>query len=201
MLSRKAFLLILSAPSGTGKTTLCRALLRHDSNLGYSVSATTRPRRGKEVDGEDYHFITDERFDNLIKESGFLEWEEVYGHRYGTLRSEIERSQSSGRDVILDLDVKGALHVRQVYPGSVAVFLLPPTIEELRHRLLTRGREGKELIEERLKEARSEIEKAREFDYVIVNDSLAESVHKLTAILEAERARSKKISEIKLNGG
>lgn len=198
MLSRKSFLFVVSAPSGTGKTTLCRALLRHDTALAYSVSATTRSKRAKEVEGQDYYFMTDDEFSTSIAQGAFVEWEEVYGSRYGTLHSELLGKLDNGRDVILDLDVKGALHVKSIYPESVAVFLLPPTMEELRHRLITRGREGKELIEVRLSQARSEIERAREFDYVVVNDTLAESTSKLAAILDAERSRSTRLTEIKL---
>ncbi len=198
MLSRKTFLFIVSAPSGTGKTTLCRALLRRDSGLAYSVSATTRPKRGKEVEGQDYYFMTDEEFDRAISEGALLEWEEVYGARYGTLRRQLEEKLDAGHDVILDLDVKGALHVKGIFPESVAVFLLPPTMEELRHRLITRGREGKDLIEARLSQAESEIERAREFDYVVVNDSLAESAARLAAILDAERARTGRLTKIQL---
>ncbi len=198
MLSRKSFLFVVSAPSGTGKTTLCRALLRHDGCLSYSVSATTRPKRAKEVEGQDYYFMTDGEFTSSVAQGAFVEWEDVYGARYGTLHSELRGKLKDGHDVILDLDVKGALHVKSMYPESVAVFLLPPTMEELRHRLITRGREGKDIIEARLGQARSEIERACEFDYVVVNDTLAESTARLAAILDAERSRSTRLTEIKL---
>lgn len=189
---------IISAPSGTGKTTLCQALLRHDSNLRYSVSVTTRPRRGKEEDDKAYHFLTDEEFDSLVKVDGLLEWEEVYGSRYGTPKAQLAELLSQGFDVVLDVDIKGALHLKEFYPTSVTVFLLPPSLAELRNRLTKRARDDHETIETRLAKAEAEIEQAAEFDYVVVNDSLSASVNSLRAILEAERSRTARTKEIKL---
>jgi guanylate kinase len=198
MLSRNPFLFIVSAPSGAGKTTLCQALLRHDSDLRYSVSVTTRPRRGKEENGKSYHFVTDEEFDSLVEDDGLLEWEEVYGHRYGTPKVQLEERLAQGFDVVLDVDIKGALHLKKRYPASVTVFLLPPSLAELRNRLTKRGRDDHETIEMRLAKAEAEIERAAEFDYVVVNDSLAASVHSLRAILQAERSRTTRLEVIKL---
>lgn len=189
---------ILSAPSGAGKTTLCQALVRHDAGVRYSVSATTRPRRGKEVDGKAYHFVGDAEFDRLIEEDDLLEWEEVYGYRYGTPKAQVEELLSQGLDVVLDTDIKGALHLKKLYPESVTVFLLPPDLAELRRRLTTRGRDDRETIEVRLARAEAEIERAGEFDYVVVNDSLSASIRLLRAILDAERARTARAKKIKL---
>jgi len=198
MLSRDPFLFILSAPSGAGKTTLCQALVRRDDKVRYSVSATTRPRRGKEVDGKAYHFVGDAEFDRLIKEDDLLEWEEVYGYRYGTPKVQVEELLSQGFDVVLDTDIKGALHLKRLYPESVTVFLLPPSISELRRRLTARGRDDRETIEARLARAEAEIELAGEFDYAVVNDSLSASLWLLRAILDAERARIARAKKIKL---
>ncbi|TKJ44237.1 guanylate kinase [candidate division TA06 bacterium B3_TA06] len=198
MLSRNPFLFILSAPSGAGKTTLCRSLVRRDDKVRYSVSATTRPRRGKEEDGKAYHFVSDEEFSSLAEQDGLLEWEEVYGYRYGTPKAQVQELLAAGFDVVLDMDINGALHLKERYPESVTVFLLPPSLSELRRRLTARGRDDRETIEVRLARAEAEIERAREFDYVVVNDSLSASLALLQAILDAERARAARIKKIKL---
>jgi len=198
MLSRDPFLFILSAPSGAGKTTLCRSLVRRDDKVRYSVSATTRPRRGNEEDGKAYHFVNDAEFDRLIKEDDLLEWEEVYGYRYGTPKVQVEELLSQRFDVVLDTDIKGALHLKKLYPESVTVFLLPPSLSELRRRLTARGRDDRETIEARLARAEAEIELAGEFDYAVVNDSLSASLWLLRAILDAERARIARAKKIKL---
>lgn len=198
MLSRNPFLFILSAPSGAGKTTLCRSLVRRDDKVRYSVSATTRPRRGKEEDGKAYHFVSDEEFSSLAEQDGLLEWEEVYGYRYGTPKAQVQELLAAGFDVVLDMDINGALHLNERYPESVTVFLLPPSLFELRRRLTARGRDDRETIEVRLARAEAEIERAREFDYVVVNDLLSASLALLQAILDAERARAARIKKIKL---
>lgn len=189
---------ILSAPSGAGKTTLCRSLVRRDDKVRYSVSATTRPRRGKEEDGKAYHFVSDEEFSSLAEQDGLLEWEEVYGYRYGTPKAQVQELLAAGFDVVLDMDINGALHLKERYPESVTVFLLPPSLFELRRRLTARGRDDRETIEVRLARAEAEIERAREFDYVVVNDSLSASLALLQAILDAERARAARAKKIKL---
>jgi len=198
MLSRNPFLFILSAPSGAGKTTLCRSLVRRDDKVRYSVSATTRPRRGKEENGKAYHFVSDEEFSSLAEQDGLLEWEEVYGYRYGTPKAQVQELLAAGFDVVLDMDINGALHLNERYPESVTVFLLPPSLFELRRRLTARGRDDRETIEVRLARAEAEIERAREFDYVVVNDSLSASLALLQAILDAERARAARAKKIKL---
>ncbi|MBA7594439.1 Guanylate kinase [subsurface metagenome] len=198
MLSRNPFLFILSAPSGAGKTTLCRSLVRRDDKVRYSVSATTRPRRGKEENGKAYHFVSDEEFSSLAEQDGLLEWEEVYGYRYGTPKAQVQELLAAGFDVVLDMDINGALHLKRLYPESVTVFLLPPSLFELRRRLTARGRDDRETIEVRLARAEAEIERAREFDYAVMNDSLSASLALLQAILDAERARIARAKKIKL---
>ncbi len=189
---------ILSAPSGAGKTTLCRSLVRRDDKVRYSVSTTTRPRRGKEENGKAYHFVSDEEFSSLAEQDGLLEWEKVYGYRYGTPKAQVQELLAAGFDVVLDMDINGALHLKERYPESVTVFLLPPSLFELRRRLTARGRDDRETIEVRLARAEAEIERAREFDYVVVNDSLSASLALLQAILDAERARIARAKKIKL---
>ncbi|MBO4281726.1 MAG: guanylate kinase [Bacteroidales bacterium] len=172
---------ILSAPSGSGKTTLLRALMARQLPLEFSVSATSRARRAGEVDGKDYYFFTPEQFKEKVDQEAFLEWNEVYpGQYYGTLLSEVDRIARNGRHVIFDVDVAGGLSIKQRFgERALAVFVMPPSMEVLRQRLLSRGTETPESVEKRLYRADYEISFAKRFDYVLVNDSLE------TAIQEA----------------
>jgi len=198
MLNRTPFLFIISAPSGTGKTTLCRELVKADPGIKYSVSATTRSRRGKEEHGKDYLFLTEDEFRELERDGGLLEHEEVYGYLYGTPKAHVFEHMDHGYDVIFDLDIKGALNLKNTQKESVTVFVLPPSISELHRRLSVRARDTEEIIADRLAKAKDEIAKAREFDYVVVNDVLNECVKTLSAILAAERSRTKRIKEISI---
>ncbi|MDP4276488.1 MAG: guanylate kinase [Bacteroidota bacterium] len=167
-------IVIFSAPSGTGKTTLVQWLLTQGLNLGFSVSATSRPPRNTEVDGKDYFFLTPADFRQKIEANAFLEWEEVYTDKfYGTLRSEVERMMADGRNVLLDIDVKGGLNIKQQYGSkALAVFIKPPSIDVLCQRLEKRGTESADVIRERLEKASFELSFAPKFDAVIVNDDL-----------------------------
>ncbi len=176
-------LIIVTAPSGAGKTTIVRHLLATEPNLAFSVSATTRPRRDYEVDGRDYYFIPLETFHQKVSENAFVEWEEVYpGKCYGTLKSEVERMWADGKDIIFDVDVKGALNLKQQYPDrTLSVFIRPPSVEALAERLLKRGTETPETLNTRLERVRYELTFADRFDAVVVNDVLE------TALEEASR--------------
>lgn len=171
---RQGKLIILVAPSGSGKTTIAHRLLRDFPKIKFSVSATTRsPRKGEEY-GKDYFFLSRKEFDKKIKENGFLEWEEFYnGSRYGTLRSEVDKLIESGYFPLLDIEVKGALNVKRIYGAeSVSIFIQPPSIEELKARLINRGTEDNASLETRLERAEKELRYANEFDYVVTNDDL-----------------------------
>ncbi len=198
MLSSSPFLIIISAPSGTGKTTLCRALLKRDEKIRYSISVTTRSRKAEEEHGKDYYFLSDKEFDLLVENGGLLEWEEVYRYRYGTPKDKTEELLAQGYNVLFDLDIKGAVNLKRRFPDSVTVFLLPPSMAELERRITLRGRDDADNIKFRLAQAMAEMEKAKEFDYIIVNDLLDESVQKLVSIIKAERCRSLRIREIKI---
>lgn len=179
-MDRKGKIIVLAAPSGCGKSTIINALLeRGDLNLGFAVSATTRPPRQGETDGVNYYFLSEEDFRDRIAEGGFVEFEEVYpGRFYGTLRSEIDRITSQGHNIILDLDVNGALRVKQIYgPQAMTLFIEPPTIDELRRRLEFRGTESPDVIDVRVDRAQYEISRAPEFDRRIVNDKLDTAIH------------------------
>ncbi|CAO4165143.1 guanylate kinase [Methylorubrum populi] len=190
-IARRGLILILSSPSGAGKTTLTRAIAqRPDWNLELSISVTTRSRRPSEIDGRDYRFIDREAFDDLQSRDDLLEWAEVHGNFYGTPRRPVEKTLGQGRDMIFDIDYQGTRQVRQrLQDDVVTVFILPPSFSELRHRLERRAEDSPEIIERRLANARNEMQRWSEYDYVIVNDDLDESFRALQAILTAERLK------------
>lgn len=186
---------VVSAPSGTGKTTLCRAMAPIFPGLYYSISYTTRPPRPGDENGKDYHFISPEDFQKMIKEGEFAEWAEIYGHRYGTSKTILEKAQEEGRDVILDIDGQGARQLRDKDLGGVFIFILPPSWAELKQRLSSRKTEGKAALEERLRKARAEMAEARWYDYIIINEELEKAQEQLKAVILAEHCRRKRMAE------
>ncbi|WP_457680197.1 guanylate kinase [Thermovibrio sp.] len=196
MLSKpKGLLIVISAPSGTGKTTLCHMLLKEFLNMEFSISYTTRKPREGEVNGRDYFFITKEEFLRKVEEGDFLEWAEVYGNLYGTSKSQVLKALREGKDVLLDIDTQGALQVKKNFPEAVLIFILPPSLKELERRLRKRGKDPEEVIEKRLKVAREEIKRAPLYDYIVVNDLLEVAYEKLKSIITAEKLRSKRFIE------
>jgi guanylate kinase len=183
-------LFIVSAPSGAGKGTILERLLASDGHVAYSVSATTRtPRRG-EVDGVDYHFLSDEDFRARVARGEFVEWAEVHERCYGTLRDALTGQLASGRDIILEIDVQGMRQVKSFFPEAVSVFIMAPSFEELERRIRSRGTDSEESILLRLKNARVEMESRNVFDYAIVNGHLDTAVEDMRAIVRAERLRT-----------
>jgi guanylate kinase len=183
------FPVILSSPSGGGKTTIARRLVKERDDVGYSVSATTRARRPDEVDGVDYHFLPPDTFRARRAAGDFAEWAEVHGNLYGTLRAEAERVLSSGRHVLMDIDIQGARQFRAAFRDSVLIFLVPPSVEVLVGRLRARGTETEASIQERLRNSVVEVEAARAYDYVVVNDDLPAATSQVSAIINAEGTR------------
>jgi len=175
-------LIVFSAPSGSGKSTIINYLMQNDFNLHFSVSATSRAPRGQEQNGKEYFFLTPEQFKEKIKENAFLEYEEVYHDKYyGTLKSEVEKQLKNGENVVLDIDVKGALNVKRIYGNqALLVFIQPPSVETLRQRLQKRGTDSPEVIEDRVKKAEYELSFAKDFDVVIINDQLEIAVRQAT---------------------
>ena len=187
MNARNGILYIVSAPSGAGKTSLVKALLKADSAIRLSISYTTRAPRPGEANGRDYHFVSRERFESMLGQQEFLESAEVYGNYYGTSRTGIERDLAEGRDILLEIDWQGAAQVKQDFPGAASIFILPPSFNALRTRLAGRGQDSVEVIERRLAAAAEEVGHAGEFDYIIVNDDFDEALSDLTAIARSVR--------------
>ena len=189
-LNRRGVLFVLSSPSGAGKTTISRMMLDADSDIALSISATTRPPRPGEVDGVHYHFVDTETFKKMAADGEFLEWAHVFGHRYGTPRAPVEDLLAAGKDVLFDIDWQGARDVAAKCPGdAVRVFILPPSLEELRRRLVTRSQDAEDVIERRVANAKGEIEHCDDFDYVLVNEDFDRSYAELAHIYHAERSR------------
>ena len=188
-MSTPGVLIVISGPSGAGKGTLCRRLKKDFPDIYYSVSVTTRSPRQGERQGVDYSFMSIEEFLALRDADGFLEWAEVYGNYYGTPKSLIEESIAGGRDVVLEIDIQGALHVKKQYPEGIFIFIVPPSMKELRRRIEGRGENSPEDISMRIGSAYAELAYVSEYDYVIVNDEVKPAVEKLKSIIIAEKCR------------
>jgi guanylate kinase len=187
---RRGLLYVLSSPSGAGKSTISRMLLECDDGVALSISATTRPIRPGEVDGQDYHFVSDAEFDEMVGKGEFLEWAHVFGHRYGTLKREVVRTIEEGRDVLLDIDWQGTQQLKQVDPDIVRVFILPPSMTELERRLRARGTDSEEVIKRRMDRAAAEISHWAEYDYVLINNDAEKCRELVHNILKAERLKA-----------
>ena len=183
----QGILYIVSAPSGAGKTSLVKALLKNNSGIRLSISYTTRAARSGEVAGRDYHFVSREQFETMLAAQEFLENAEVYGNYYGTTRAGIQRDLDAGHDILLEIDWQGAAQVRQHFPDLVSIFILPPSFNALRTRLTSRGQDNSDVIEQRLTAAAEDVSHADAFDYIIVNDDFEEALADLTAIARSVR--------------
>ena len=186
---RPGIVFIVSAPSGAGKTTLTRRVLDVYPEMSLSVSCTTRAPRGGETPGEDYHFVSQRVFRRMLDAGEFAEWAEVHGSLYGTPRRMLERRLREGQDVLLDIDVQGARQIKQHFQSAVAIFVLPPSLQELRRRLAARGTDERKTIEQRWQRARHEIQEIEGYDYFIVNRDVEDAVTRLAAIIAAERVK------------
>ena len=197
-MNKKGRIFIICAPSGCGKGTILGEILKDDS-FYYSISATTRAPREGEQDGVNYHFITKEEFEQRIAQGGMLEYAQYCGNYYGTPKKEVEQMRDAGRDVILEIEVEGAMKVRALCPDAVFLFIAPPSVEELRRRLNKRGTEAAEVIEERVSQAARELSYADRYDYIIVNGELEKAIQDFRTVVRAEKLRTKngnKIDEV-----
>ena len=193
---KQGLLVVISGASGTGKGTVCSALMESMPELSYSISATTRSPRKGEQDGVNYYFLTKEAFEKMIEEGGFLEWAKVYDNYYGTPLKKIQERLAEGQDILLEIDTQGALKVMEKCPEGVFIFLLPPSMEELERRIRGRGTETEESLAKRLGAAKSEIGIGRRYKYAVVNDSVNDAVEKIKEILVAEHCRVEKNIEL-----
>ena len=179
----KGRLFIVSGPSGAGKSSICEALYK-DGSFERSISMTTRARRGKEIPGVSYYYVTDEEFQKTEDEGGFLECAGIYGHRYGTPKAPVLEKLDQGRDVILEIEMQGAMQAKNAYPEAIMVFILPPSMRTLRDRLIKRGTEDEDQLRKRMKESLAEIRRIKDYQYYIINDDLKHSIEELKAIGE-----------------
>ena len=182
-------LFVVAAPSGTGKSSLVNALLELDSHLAVSVSHTTRPPRGQEQQGREYHFIDEPQFKAMVARGEFFEWAHVHGHLYGTSRVALEERLATGQDIVLEIDWQGALQIKQLFAEAVLIFILPPNWQELLQRLQRRGEDGEDVIERRMANARIEVAQARHFDFVIINALFESALFDLKTIVHSQRLK------------
>jgi len=189
---KSGLLLVLSAPSGGGKSTITRELLASDQTLRYSISATSRPARANERDGEHYFFLNEQEFEDRAARGEFYEFARVHGHLYGTRKEWIEEQMNKCRDVVLDIDVQGGQEIKRRVPDAILLFILPPSMVELERRLRSRATDKEEVIQRRLDNARREMIYASRYDFVVVNDRLPETIRQIQRIIEVERLRSKR---------
>lgn len=196
---KRGTLIVISAPSGAGKGTVISNLLEKENNLWLSVSATSRAPRTNDIEGETYYFYSKEEFENKIKEGYFLEYAEYAGNYYGTPKKIIEEKLNEGIDVILEIEIQGAMQIKNLIPESIFIFIMPPTLEELKRRLVGRNTDSKEKIIERFKIAYKEINEVSKYNYVVVNDEVDNAVSKIQAIIKAEKCRVDRIEEVLLS--
>jgi guanylate kinase len=182
-------LFVVAAPSGAGKSSLVKALMELDAHVFPSISHTTRAARGQEKHGREYYFVNDAAFDTLIAQDAFFEWAHVHGKRYGTSRMSIESRLAKGEDVILEIDFQGAYQIQKLFPEAVLIFILPPSLDELRDRIERRGEDTPDSIELRMQNAREEIAQARKFDFVIINETFERALFDLKVIVSAQRLK------------
>lgn len=192
-ISRRGFMLVLSSPSGAGKTTLARHVLEAEADLELSISVTTRPQRASEKEGKDYFFVNEAEFIQLVKTNQFLEHAQVYGHHYGTPKASIEKHLKKGKDILFDIDWQGTQQLKQVSTGDlVSVFLLPPTMGALAERLRIRAEDSEEIIQKRMNKAAEEMSHWAEYDYIVINSNLEESIYAVKSIIQAERLKRRR---------
>ena len=191
-MKKEPLLFIVSAPSGAGKTSLCKEVVTRVLDLHFSISYTTRSPRPNEINGIDYHFVSPEKFRSMIEEGQLVEWTEIYGNFYGTSKTSVEEYKRKGRDIVFDIDPVGARSIKEAYADSVTIFVLPPSYEELKERLIQRGTDDESVIKKRLDKAREEMEQSNWYQHRVVNDDFKSAVKQLKDIIASERLKRKR---------
>ena len=192
MNKKHGMIIIVSAPSGAGKTSICDAVIRDDKNIVYSISTTTRNPRIGEKDGREYFFVDEKKFKQDIKQGKFIEWAKVHNNYYGTSKTLLYDVLSKGKDILLDIDVQGALNIKKKYKNALMLFVMTPTLKELKNRLVKRNKDSKETINTRIENAKKEIKYIGQYDYLILNDKLTQSINNVKAVIKAERLSIKR---------
>lgn len=187
---KKGKVIVISAPSGSGKTTICKHLLKFNPQLVFSVSYTTRLPRQGEVNGKDYFFVSEKKFIKMIKQKKFLEWAKVYNNYYGTSKQQVLKTINSGRDILLDIDVQGGKNIKKIFPDGIFIFVLPPSWKELKQRITLRGKDSPDEIKKRLKNVNKELKYIKYYDYVVINDDLEKTVQTINQIITANKYKS-----------
>ena len=201
-MKKKGMIIIVSAPSGAGKTSICDALIKSDKNIVYSVSTTTREPRKGEKNGREYYFVDDSEFKKMVKKNMFVEWAKVHDHFYGTSKKVLEQTINKGKDILLDIDVQGAVKIKKQYKDALMIFVTTPNLKILKERLIKRNKDSMAVIKRRIENAKKELKYLPKYDYLILNDKLDESIEKAKSVISAERIsikRNKNISGGKKN--
>jgi len=188
-MGEEGLLLVISGPSGAGKGTICKEIMSKHPHISYSVSATTREPRKGEVDGVNYHFLSKERFEEMLQRGDFLEWAKVYDNYYGTPKEKVMKYLKEGEDIVLEIDIQGALQIKQDFPDGIFIFIVPPSLEELKERIVNRGTDSEEVIKKRLSSVHEELGYVDKYDYVILNDDVENAAKKMESIILAEKCR------------
>ena len=195
-MKKKGMIIIVSAPSGAGKTSICDALIKSDKNIVYSVSTTTREPRKGEKNGREYYFTDDGTFKKMVKKNLFVEWAKVHDHFYGTSKKVLEQTINKGKDILLDIDVQGAVKIKKQYKDALMIFITTPTLKILKERLIKRNKDSMDVIKTRLENAKKELTYLPKYDYLILNDKLDESIEKAKSVICAERLSIKRNKNI-----
>ncbi|MBR4633030.1 MAG: guanylate kinase [Elusimicrobia bacterium] len=195
-MKKKGMIIIVSAPSGAGKTSICDALIKEDKNIVYSVSTTTRQPREGEKNGVEYYFVDDKKFKEMVKKNVFVEWAKVHNHFYGTSKKVLEQTINKGKDILLDIDVQGAVKIKKQYKNALMIFITTPTLKILKQRLIKRNKDSMEVIKTRIENAKKELTYMPKYDYLILNDKLDESIENAKSVICAERLSIKRNKNI-----
>ncbi len=188
---KKGKVIVISAPSGAGKTTVCKELLRRNKNITFSVSYTTREKRSHEINGKDYFFVSEKKFFKMVRQNKFIEWAKVHNHFYGTPKDFVIKTINSSKDILLDIDVQGGKNIKKIFPYGIFVFILPPSVEALKQRIISRGEDEIDEINTRLKNVDKELKYISYYDYIVINDKLKETVKIIENIISANKYKIK----------